>query len=105
MKIYLTRKEKEVLRLVQFHEDCPDTYPSHIFSACVDTLERKGLVNARWASGHELYDVQLSELGESYLALNPQLINPINWGVIGTINSIIATIIAIISLFISCTKI
>lgn len=105
MKIYLTRKEKEVLRLVQFHEDCPDTYPSHIFSACVDTLERKGLVKAMWASGHELYAVRLSELGESYLALNPRLTNPINWGIVGTISSIIATIIAVMSLFISCTKI
>jgi hypothetical protein len=105
MRIYLTRKEKEVLRLVQFHEDCPDTYPSHIFSACVDTLERKGLVNAIWASGHELYAVRLSYLGESYLALNPRLKNPINWDFVGTISLIIAAFIAIISLFILYTKI
>lgn len=97
MKIYLTRKGKEVLRLVQFHEDCPSTYPLHIFSACVDSLERKGLIRTE--------PVSLSELGETYLALNPRLSNPINWNLIFGIGSIIGVLISVIALFISCTKI
>ena len=104
MRIHLTKREKEVLRLVQFHEDCPSTYPLHIFSACVDSLERKGLVYAMWASGHELYAVRLSEFGETYLALNPRLSNPINWNLIIGIGSIIGVLITVIALFISCTK-
>lgn len=105
MRIYLTKREKEVLRLVQFHKNCPDTYPLHIFSACVDSLERKGLVFAKWASGHELFAVRLSKFGESYLALNPRLVNPVNWNLVIGIGTLIGIVISVISLFISCTKI
>ena len=97
MRIHLTKREKEVLRLVQFHEDCPSTYPLHIFTACVDSLERKGFVHTE--------PVSLSEFGKTYLALNPRLSNPINWNLIIGIGSIIGVLISVIALFISCTKI
>ena len=104
-KVTLTKKEKEVLRLVASVGNCPDTYPLDVFTFCVDSLQRKGLVKGAWASGHELADVRLTDAGRSYIALNPTLQNPIDWRwIITTAVSIIAVIASIIALFLSCSK-
>lgn len=103
-RIKLTKEEKQVLRLVEHYEQCPPTYPLSTFAACVDSLERKGLVRGCWSSGHELEAVKLSDNGKSYLALNPHLRNPINWAMITAILSVISVTVAIIALFVACKK-
>lgn len=73
-KIHLTRREKEVLRLIGSGCIRPSTYPLHLFVSSVRTLELKGLVK-----GGLLEDARLTAYGREYLALNPLLCNPIDW--------------------------
>lgn len=96
-RIRLSKREKQVLRLLHSgFENCPDTYPRYIFAACVSSLERKGLVRAAWASGHEPATAELTDFGMAYLAENPALINPVNWSVIFFIVAIVFGIMAIL---------
>ena len=66
-RIRLTKREKKVLRLLHNDCGCLDTYPDHVFSACVGSLERKGPAKGAWVSGHELASAELTDLGEYYL--------------------------------------
>lgn len=102
-RIRLNKDEKAVLRLLQSGVgNCPDTYPRHLFTACVNSLERKGLAKGAWATGHELEAARLTSEGAEYLALNPTLRNPIDWGKISIWVGIASAIIAAISLFVAC---
>lgn len=84
-RIKLSKDEKQAMRLLASVGWCPDTYPFHRFALGVEGLEEKGLALAAWASGHELVSAGLTTKGETYLALNPSLRNPVDWKwVIGT---------------------
>ena len=102
-KIKLTKKEKEVLRLLAYGIENTDCYPSHILNACVDSLELKGLAKGAWASGHEVVAAKITDKGKMYIALNPKLKNPTDtkW-VITTVISAIGVTIAFIALFVAC---
>lgn len=101
-KIYLTRKETQVLRLVHSGCGCPETFTFDVFVVCVDELERKCLVCCAWAEGHYLEDVRMSDRGKAYMALNPSLRNPVDWKwIITTVFAIVGMIAGILALFIA----
>lgn len=95
-KIHLTRREKEVLRLICSGCCCPSAYPLHLFVSSVRTLETKGLVKGAWIEGGRLEDARLTAYGREYLALNPLLRNPIDWKWIVTTAIALAAFFAII---------
>lgn len=101
--IKLTKREKDVLRLLHTIGGCPDTYPYDVFASCIESLEMKGLVKGAWREGHTLESARILPKGETYLSLNPSLRNPIDWKwVLTTGVSVIGTIVAIIALFVAC---
>lgn len=90
-RIRLNKDEKAVLRLLQSGVgNCPDTYPRHLFTACVNSLERKGLAKGAWATGREECTAEITNLGIAYLEVNPSLRNPIDWEKTATFASIVA---------------
>lgn len=102
-KIYLTKNEKSVLRLLNCGRDCPDDFPRHIFSGCVDSLEKKGLVYGAWSEGHNLQSARITAKGKDYIALYPGLGNPIDWKwTITTAIALVGTVAAIVALFVAC---
>ena len=102
-RIHLTKDEKIVFRLISQREECPDGFPPHIFSRCVRSLERKGLVKGAYVSGGGVIDARLSPDGEIYLAENPKLTNPIDWNwIITTSIAASGAIAAVLGLFIAC---
>ena len=102
-RIRLTRREKEVLRLLHNGCGCPDSYPFRIFAACIAELERKGLAKGAWASGHKLVSARISSFGMEYISINPRLRNPIDWKwIITTAIALEAAIAATAALFVSC---
>lgn len=78
-KIYLSKQEKQVLRLVHCGCGCPQSFPFDVFIVCIDELEKKRIVRCAWAEGHQLEDVSMTEYGMAYIALNPNLRNPVDW--------------------------
>ena len=101
-EIKLSKNEKKVLRLVSLGEDCPDSFPSHVFAGCVRSLERKGLVKGAYVEGGGVEAARLTPEGRLHLAENPKLWNPVSW--VRIIEFAIPVIISIIALCISCTK-
>lgn len=105
-RIHLTKKERIVFRLISQGEECPNGFPSHTFSRCVRSLERKGLVKGAYESGGGVIDARLSPDGAIYLAENPKLTNPIDWKwIINTSIVAVGAIAAVLGLFIACNLI
>ncbi len=101
-RIYLSKYEKKVLRLVEKGVGkCPDNFPKHLFSPCTRSLKRKGLVCGAYVEGGEVVDSKLTDDGKMYFAENPHLYNPINWALV---LSAAGVIVAILALFVACTK-
>lgn len=101
-RIRLSKDEKTALRLLASVGWCPDTYPFHRFAGGVEGLQSKGFALAAWASGHELVSADLTTKGETYLALNPSLRNPVDWVKVGAIAALITASIAAIGFLVGC---
>ena len=80
----------------------PNSFPRHIYCGGVRSLELKGLVKAVYASGGDVGDAVLSSVGRAYLAENPKLTNPVNWGVVGTIAGVATAVMALVALLVAC---
>lgn len=105
-RIKLSKQEKEVLRIVKScGANCPSMYPLHVFNTCVHSLKRKGLVDASFVrGGNTVWTAKVSVYGRLYLIENPNLRNPIPWKAISVIIALLAFIVSIIALFVSCSK-
>lgn len=104
-RIRLTKAEKCVFRMIASGQCvCPAEYPSHTFSAAVRSLQRYELVQGSFAEGGNVVDSRLTSLGRQYLAENPRLANPIDWGKVGAVVGIIGTLFGVIALFVACNK-
>lgn len=102
-KIKLSRKEKQVLRLLYSGCGCPETYPFDVFASCVDTLERKGLARGAWTEEHRLGDAKITVRGKTYMYFNPSLKNPVDWKwVVTTGIAFVGLLMSIIALLIAC---
>lgn len=93
-RVPLTRDERRVLRLALSGAGCPATFPRHVYTACVDSLERKGLLAVAWVEGHTPVLVRVSDYGRSYIAMNPRLRNPVDWKWVVTTGIAVAGLVA-----------
>ena len=104
-RIRLTKEEKKVLLLISTGDDCPDSFPAHIFTGCVRSLERKGLVKGAYVERGGVEAVRLTSDGRMFLAENPKLKNPLDWKwIITTAIAAAGLITAIIFGCIICSK-
>lgn len=104
-RIKLSKDEKRVLRLVASGGLQPDTISESIFNGCVRSLEREGLVKGAYVEGGGVEAARLTSEGRLFLAENPNLRNPIDWKWwITTAIAVIGTAVAIVALFIACSK-
>lgn len=104
-RIILTKNEKRVFRMITSGQGvCPAEYPAHKFNSAVRSLQKHKLVQGSFAEGGGVIDSRLTSLGRQYLAENPLLANPIDWGKVGAIVGIIGTLFGIIALFVACNK-
>lgn len=93
------------MRLVGMGILYPPTFPRHVFTGCVRSLERKGLVYAAYIEGGEVEGARLTSEGQCLLAENPKLSMPKDWRwIITTAIAAVGVAIALAALFISCTK-
>lgn len=103
--IRLSKSEKKVLRMVANEQGvCPAEYPSHIFNAAVRSLHNAGLVQGSFEEGGGVADSRLTQYGRQYLAENPRLTNPIDWGKAAAIIAAVGVIVSIIALCVACNK-
>lgn len=103
-RIYLTKSGKNVLRALTMKRSCLITMTKSGYCSAIRSLDRHGLVRAMYEEGGGVVDVSLTDEGVAYLSENPLLINPINWGKVSAICSVIAILMAIISLFVACSR-
>lgn len=105
MRIRLSRKEKQVLRIIASVGYSPGIYPLHTFNACVVSLEHNGLVQSAKEEGGGVADVRLTTFGKEYMAVNPRLCNPFRWDIAGAVAGLLAAIASIVALFVACSLI
>lgn len=103
MRIRLSRKEKQVLRIIASVGYCPGVYPLHTFNACVVSLEYHGLVQSAKEEGGGVADVRLTTFCKEYMAVNPRLCNPFRWDIAGAVAGLLAAIASIVALFVACS--
>lgn len=106
-RIRLTRNEKRLLRNIAAEVDYwPDGMSDEVVACCASILERVGLIQVAWISGHIPVDAMLTDFGKAYIIANPHLRNPIDWKwIIGISLTAIATATGIIALFTACSLI
>lgn len=105
-RITLSRNEKEVLRMIAGGQGiCPAEYPLHAFNAAVRSLAGKGLVQGAYEEGGNVADSMMTQVGRQYLAENPNLRNPINWGRLATLIAAVSVGVSIIAMLIACNGI
>lgn len=100
-KIRLSKTEKRMmLMLSEYGAEALHDFSAFEASIAVRSLQYKGLAKGAFIEGGLLESATISALGRSYLRQNPSLRNPINWGKVSAIASII---MAIIALLIGCS--
>lgn len=105
-RIKLSRSEKSVLRMVSVGQGvCPAEFPLHTFNSAVRSLDRKGLVRSAYEEGGNVVDTSITQQGRQYIAENPSLRNPINWGMLATLIAAVSAIASIVTLLVACVKI
>jgi len=99
-RIKLSKNEKQVMRLLAISRNaCPSAMEQHAYNIAVLQLQSRGFVMASVASGGKVVAAELTNLGVAYLAEYPSLRNPINWAVV---LSAITAVASIAALFIAC---
>ena len=93
-RVKLSKNEKKVMRCIASEGRCADSFQAEIYSRCARSLERKGLVKGGYIEGGEAESARLTPDGRDHLAVNPNLTNPINRGMI--------IIIAIAAVMLGC---
>lgn len=105
-RITLKSSEKEVLRMIAGGlGKCPAEYPLHTFNAAVRSLEGKRLVHSANKECGNVADAMLTQVGRQYLAENPNLRNPINWGRLATLIAAVSVGVSVVAMLIACNGI
>lgn len=78
----LSKTEKKVMRCIASEGRCADSFHAEVYSRCARSLERKGLIKGGYIKGGEADSARLTPDGRDYLAVNPNLTNPTNRGMI-----------------------
>ena len=99
-RITLNSSEKEVLRMIAGGlGKCPAEYPLHTFN------EGKRLVHSANKECGNVADAMLTQVGRQYLAENPNLRNPINWGRLATLIAAVSVGVSVVAMLIACNGI
>ncbi|MCD8313420.1 MAG: hypothetical protein LUC24_04600 [Bacteroidales bacterium] len=78
MKIYLTKREKALLRAVaEGTFERQTEFSGRELSSVAYSLETDGLVKVAWGEGATVTDIALTKYGDFYLGTNPKLRNPL----------------------------
>lgn len=100
----LSKSEKTVLRMVANGQGvCPAEYPLHAFNAAVGSLHKKYLVEGSFDEKGGVIVSRLTQQGRQYIAENPRLRNPVDWGVIATLIATVSAIASIVALLVACS--
>lgn len=97
----LSKGEKRVLRALHdfgfdaLSRDCNTTLAA---------LEREGLVRVAWSEGRIAEYAALTDTAKELFLNNPRLHNDVNWSMIAALASGISVIIAIVAMFIACSR-
>lgn len=83
-------------------EVCPAEYPAHLFNSAVRTLEGYELVRGAYTEGGGVEAVKATQYARQYIAENPRLANPADWGKVTAVVATIGVIVSIIALFVAC---
>ena len=102
-RIKLTDTEKKIMRLLNagFY-DVPSDIPYDQYAVAAKSLQNKGFVKCTFLTSGKVWNIYLTKDGKFYLYNNPGLLNPIPWKAISAIVAILAFIVSIIALFVSC---
>lgn len=101
-RIKLTKREKRVLRTLSRQ----GFYALSEFDAtAVRSLDNHGLVQGAYIEGGGVEDARLTNYGKEYIADNPRLRNPIDWGKVAAIATIVGIIVTIVLFIIGCALI
>lgn len=73
------------------------------YNTAIRLLDGKRLVRGAFVEGGGIEDVKITDFGRCYMAENPNLRNPINWGMVGAVASVITAIGAVIALLVGCS--
>lgn len=104
-RINLSKSEKDVLRMVAVGQCvCPAEYPLHTFNAAIRSLDSKGLVRGAYEEGGNVIDAMMTRGGRQYMSINPNLRNPVNWGMVATLAAAVSAIVSVIALFVACNR-
>ena len=99
-RIKLTKREKRVLRTLS--RQGFDAL-SEFDATAVRSLDAQGLVRGAYLEGGGVEGARLTNMGKEYLADNPKLRNPVNWGKVAAIAAIVSIVVTITLFVIGCT--
>jgi hypothetical protein len=102
-RIYLNKEERQVLLSMRRGYDYPENMSADTYSYAFVSLRNKGLVTGGVFSG-KVKDAVLTDLGSSYLAVNPRLKNPFPWRLLIDVVTIVAAVSATAALFVGCIR-
>lgn len=105
-RIKLSKTEKKVLFMLSAGlADGQTAVPSDKYALAIRSLHDKGFVFGAFVEGGGVEAARLTNKGRLYLYDNPNLNNPIDWSKVAAITGILALIVAVIALFVSCSRI
>lgn len=82
-----------------------DTMPRSCVRRALHRLKDLDLIEATWIEDYGYESVILTRNGKDYLIENPKLLNPVDWKwVVGTTIGFATLAVAILALFIACSK-
>lgn len=101
-RIGLNKSERTVLRMVAGGQGvCPAEYPLHTFNAAIRSIDKKGLVRGAYEEGGNVANASMTQNGRQYVAENPNLPNPVDWGMIATLIAAVSAIVSIFALLVA----
>ncbi len=93
-RVKLSKNEKSVLRLLSNGANsCPPSFPKDKFNDGAEDLEARRFAKCGRIEGGDVEHIRITQRGRQYISDYPTLRNPLNWGLIISILTLIATIV------------
>lgn len=104
-RIRLSKTEKRIMRMLAAGmKDVPSDMPYDKYVLAANSLKAKNMVRCTILSNGKVWDISLTKAGKLYMYENPALANPVSWKAVSAITAILAFIVSIIALFVSCME-
>lgn len=102
-EIKLNKAEKKTLRQLSLGFDYePDGLSHAAWLSALRSLKSQGLAYVAFIEGGDAEACEISDEGKALLERNPHLWNPIDWGMVGAIGTVLAVIVAVLALLVAC---